>query len=447
MNRFWSGFQGIPTFKRTLALWAALFAPWVQAQGPSPAGILPSAAPSTSAEALLGQPDLATLTERVLRHNPNLQAAVLSEQQALAGITSARALPNPRIEVGQGNAQARQSGAVAGTVQSLSLSQPLDNPWMRASRVRSAQSQRGVAFHQLQMMRLQLVAEVDALAQEYFWRRDTAQVYRQDWQLLEQVRERVRVKVESGEAARYELIKADTEVINARQRFQSAEVQAQQVLLSFNRLAAGHLLGLTGIQGGLDQAVDMNALVELQDMAERRNPELAALRAQLDRARHQLDAARAQRLPGMELRYSQTQDPQVRQDTWGVQVQIPLLDQRQGPVAEAQAELARAQTLLDGRSAELRQQLLQAWKALDIARNKVAALSTGAVRMAESALQVAQAAYRFGERGILDVLDAQRILQSVRIDLLQARFELQKARIELETLSAQRLDALSTPPQ
>jgi cobalt-zinc-cadmium efflux system outer membrane protein len=56
-------------------------------------------------------------------------------------------------------------------------------------------------------------------------------------------------------------------------------------------------------------------------------------------------------------------------------------------------------------------------------------------------LQVAQSAYRFGERGILDVLDAQRVLQSVRVDLLQARFELQKARIDLELLSAQRIDS------
>jgi cobalt-zinc-cadmium efflux system outer membrane protein len=391
------------------------------------------------------QPDLVTLTQVVLRHNPGLQAAALSEQQAAAGITSARALPNPRIEVGQGNASARQPGAAAGAVNHVNLTQPFENPWLRSSRVRSAQSQRALAFHGLQQMRLHLMAEVETLAYEYFWRRDTAQVYRQDWQLLEQVRERVRVKVESGEAARYELIKADAEVINARQRHQSAEVQAQQVLLSFNRLAAGHLLGLTGIQGGLDQPVDMNALIELQDMAERRNPEIAALRAQLERARHQLDAARAQRLPGMELRYSQTQDPQVRQDIWGVQVQIPLLDQRQGPIAEAVADMNRMQALLDGRSAELRQQLLLAWKALDIARTKVSALSTGAVRLAETALQVAQAAYRFGERGILDVLDAQRILQSVRIDLLQARFELQKARIEIETLSAQRLDLAPSP--
>ncbi len=411
-----------------------------QAQMPPPMGPGPSSTDATR----LTQPDLLTLTQVVLRHNPSLQAAALTEQQALAGITSARALPNPRIEVGQGNASARQPGAVAGAVNQVNLTQPFENPWLRASRVRSAQSQRNVSFHQLQLARLYLIAEVETLAYEYFWRRDTAQVYRQDWQLLEQVRERVRVKVESGEAARYELIKADAEVINARQRHQSAEVQAQQVLLSFNRLAAGQLLGLTGIQGGLDQPVDMNALTELQDLADRRNPEIAALRAQLERARHQLESARAQRLPGMELRYSQTQDPQIRQDIWGVQVQIPLLDQRQGPIAEALADLSRAQTLLDGRSAELRQQLLQAWKALDIARTKVSALSTGAVRMAETALQVAQAAYRFGERGILDVLDAQRILQSVRIDLLQARFELQKARIEIETLSAQRIDSFSS---
>ena len=45
-----------------------------------------------------------------------------------------------------------------------------------------------------------------------------------------------------------------------------------------------------------------------------------------------------------------------------------------------------------------------------------------ALREAEAALRVAQAAYRYGERGILDVLDAQRLLQSVRSDLLDARY-------------------------
>jgi cobalt-zinc-cadmium efflux system outer membrane protein len=50
---------------------------------------------------------------------------------------------------------------------------------------------------------------------------------------------------------------------------------------------------------------------------------------------------------------------------------------------------------------------------------------------------VAEAAYRFGERGILDYLDAQRTLRSIRNELNATRFELQAARIELERLRAE----------
>jgi cobalt-zinc-cadmium efflux system outer membrane protein len=59
------------------------------------------------------------------------------------------------------------------------------------------------------------------------------------------------------------------------------------------------------------------------------------------------------------------------------------------------------------------------------------------MREAEAALRVAQAAYRYGERGILDVLDAQRVLRSVRADLIDARFQLQIGRIALEQLMGQ----------
>ena len=50
-------------------------------------------------------------------------------------------------------------------------------------------------------------------------------------------------------------------------------------------------------------------------------------------------------------------------------------------------------------------------------------------------MRVAEAAYRFGERGILEVLDAQRVLRAVRQDLLLARYELQSALIELDVLT------------
>jgi len=56
------------------------------------------------------------------------------------------------------------------------------------------------------------------------------------------------------------------------------------------------------------------------------------------------------------------------------------------------------------------------------------------LREATAAVQAAEAAYRFGERGIVEVLDAQRVLRSVRQDYLNAQFDLQAALIELERL-------------
>ena len=115
-------------------------------------------------------------------------------------------------------------------------------------------------------------------------------------------------------------------------------------------------------------------------------------------------------------------------------VQIPLLDQRQGPIAQTTAELERAQIRLQGRQNELRQQILLAWKSMEIARLRINALSQGSLRDALAALRVAEAAYRFGERGFLDVLDAQRVLRSVRADIIDARYQLQVSRVALDQL-------------
>jgi cobalt-zinc-cadmium efflux system outer membrane protein len=65
----------------------------------------------------------------------------------------------------------------------------------------------------------------------------------------------------------------------------------------------------------------------------------------------------------------------------------------------------------------------------------VNAYESGILREAESALKVAEASYRFGERGILDYLDAQRTFRMVRNELNTTRHDLRAALAELERLS------------
>ena len=61
-------------------------------------------------------------------------------------------------------------------------------------------------------------------------------------------------------------------------------------------------------------------------------------------------------------------------------------------------------------------------------------VSAAFLREAEAALRVAEAAYRFGERGILDWLDAQRTYRAARNELISARYDLATVSVEIDRL-------------
>jgi len=107
-----------------------------------------------------------------------------------------------------------------------------------------------------------------------------------------------------------------------------------------------------------------------------------------------------------------------------------------GPVAEAEAQLARARNELLAQEFALGQSLESAYQVYGIARAQVTALESGIVRKAEAALKVADAVYRFGERSFLEVVDAQRVYRAARAEVISARHELAAAWVEIERLRA-----------
>jgi cobalt-zinc-cadmium efflux system outer membrane protein len=325
-------------------------------------------------------------------------------------------------------------------VQSFGATQLIESASLRGARIDAAGALERGAGHAVAQTRNDLVAQTRLAAFEALLRQEEAEAASDALRLLEQVRERVSVRVSSGEAPRYELFKADAEIISARQRRDAALIMADKALLDLNRLAGGTLPARWRLAATLDEAGPALVLEQLIREGLERSPELAQLQSEVDRARAQLQAAQASRWPGVDLRVDHSREVDLVQNRIGVSVVVPLLDDRSGVIAQASAELARAQRRLEGRRAELRQNILLGWKSLEMSTGAVDALSRGAVREAESALRVAEAAYRFGERGILEVLDSQRVLRSVRADLLLARFQVQAARVALEQLAARYVD-------
>ena len=403
------------------------------AQGQPPSLSVPPRVPvAAEPEQLLSIADLVALAQQ---YNPGLRASLQHRDAARAGVSAASALPNPNVEFSQGRARARLPGTPADSVSGWSLSQTLESPPLRQARIDGARLGLEGRQQQVAATANELVAQVRLRAHELLLQIEAAEAASDALALLEQIRERVNTRVQSGEAPRYEIIKADAEVVNARQRVQAARLGVDQARLAIARLTAGHLPPRWRLAASLDDPRPMPDATQLEREAQARNPELAVLQAEVQRLQARLRETQAGRLPGLELRYTQVREADQQQGVVGVGLRLPLLDQRRGLIDEAAAELARSQTLLDGRRQELSLQIQSAAAALEVARLRVDALSQGALPDAEAALRVAQAAYRFGERGILDVLDAQRLLRSVRSELIDARFRLQAAATELEFLA------------
>ncbi|MFM7522633.1 MAG: TolC family protein [Betaproteobacteria bacterium] len=375
------------------------------------------------------------LVNTVLQHNAGLNAARRTVDIATASITTATAYPNPRLELNGGRGSALTPGTSSGSIVGIGVSQVIENPALRSARINSALFAEQGSQQAFATTRNELVGVVRLRANEYLLRKLQAREAAESLSLLEQTRERIKVRVETGETGKLDLIRADAEIINARQREETARLQIAQAAIALNRLAAGMLPSRWELEGNLEDTRVLPTLDQLRAEATQFNPEVRFLEAELERTQSRLQEANASVIPGIELRASQLREPDIRNDMIGLSVQIPLLDQRRGPKAEAAADRERTRGRLEGRRAELIQQLELSRRAVDIATVRVKALSEGAVRSSEAALRVAEAAYRFGERGILEVLDAQRVLRAVRQDLLLARYELQSALIELDVLT------------
>jgi len=380
------------------------------------------------------------LVKLIIQHNPTLLTSRRSLDVATAGVITAGARPNPRLEGSTGR-QAAASLTGQGTMTGIGVSQLFENPALRSARIEAAQSVERGSLQFVAATQNEVVAKIRLRAFEYLLRKEELLAATDALHLLEQIQQRVKVKVDTGEAGKYELIKADTEIINARQREQTAKLQVEQTMLNLNRLAAGKLPARWELDANLNDEIKLEPMASIELTALQANPELNVLQADVDRAQAKLSEAIASRWPGVELRYSHQREPEARQNVLSMSVQIPLVDQRTGPRAEAIADRERARTRLEGRRDELQQQLALAWRSIEVARLRIKALDEGAMVGAEAALRIAQAAYRFGERGILDVLDAERVLRSVRGDLLQARYELQASTIELDFLAGRYVNA------
>ena len=424
-----------------ISLLTALLTASAAAQTPAS---LPDA-PSTQASATLAASarpvqtiTLADAVAMATASSPRLRGAGASTTRATAAITTARAYTNPTVEVYEGRQYARPipTPGVPGLLQHYAAYQTIEIPSERRARMAVATSAVASSQFGLRGVTLSVVAEAKNAFYNVLRRREEVEHTQENLQLVQDLRRRVEVEVNVGEKGRLELTRAEAEVGRARYAVRSAQLElANSIALLRVAIAAPADANLSP-QGSLETHVSLPPLADLRAKVFATHPSLAQSQADIATAEATLKQERALRIPRPVAFAEYENQPDLRYWRAGVTVPLPLWDRRRGQIAESKAAITQNTARLDERRLELTSSLERAYEQYQLADQQVVSLESGELRAAQSAVDAAKAAYRFGERGIVEVLDAQRVLQGIRGDLVDAQFARQAALVDLEELGA-----------
>jgi cobalt-zinc-cadmium efflux system outer membrane protein len=179
------------------------------------------------------------------------------------------------------------------------------------------------------------------------------------------------------------------------------------------------------------------ALPIFDDLAARlsTHPELVRDRAQMGAAERHADAERRARwpvvTPGLTVNYGDPTLPGT-DIIFGLSFDVPVLNQRQGPIARAEAQRALAQETLAQDERRLRTELLDAYRRAEAARARLQALRDEVLPAMKEARNMTQEGFQSGRIDLLHLIDAQRAYLENQLAEVEANAAFSRALADLE---------------
>jgi cobalt-zinc-cadmium efflux system outer membrane protein len=376
---------------------------------------------------------LEQLMQIAAQENPIMNILKAQEDSARSSIKTAESFLNPEIEAGSGPTKDRNTSQDKKDNWGVTISQSLEFPNVRNARRAIAESKLQYVESNSFSTKVNLNLQIKKRFYDVIQNQEILKIAESDRDSLRDIRGRVALKVDVGDSPRYELIKADTELIAAERDAQAAKLKIFESKLYLKGLIGKSIpddFDVIGVMPNTDIKLD---IVQIRNEI-KNSPKLKQIKAASEVAENRLRLEEKLINPGVTLKAGVNQDPDLTQYRFGLSIPLPLWNQRQGQIGEATANYQEVQAQLSDQELTLTRDVESAYQRYLIAQQQVSSFETGLLTQAESVLKVVEAAYRYGERGILEYLDAQRTYRLVKKDYLTARHDYIIAILEIEQL-------------
>ena len=260
-------------------------------------------------------------------------------------------------------------------------------------------------------------------------RLEAAQAHARDVERLVDV---LRTREREGEGSRFDRLRAEQELREAQLLATSAAVDLSEALASLTAmLPPGVTVGR--IVTDVEVTPPAASVEDLAARAARTRAELRALQRSAERAGLESAAARSARRPAPALSGGlKRADDGAGRDSGGVfglSVTLPLFDTGSREAARWAAERARIDAERASIERQVRSEIARAAETLALRQQALSVETAGA---ADELTRIAEVAYREGEVGILELLDAVRAASRARTRAIELRLEARLAQIALE---------------
>jgi cobalt-zinc-cadmium efflux system outer membrane protein len=377
--------------------------------------------------------ELDRIIDLALERNPAILGARSVIEQNEGRRIEAGAYPNPTIVAQTATGAIRDpSNGDRMTEYGMTLHQTVEWPGMRAARQDAAASGLFGATVGLDEAKLNLIAEVKGLFYELLLAERTVDLLQQNLEIVQEVARIVKARVRSGEGPQFEAVKADVEVLKAKQEMTKAKNVVRVKLVGLDTLTAGALGPRYKVQGEFRSLRDR---LDPEQMAARdlsQHPTLKRQGKLVEQAELTVTKEKQARVPNVTLFGGYAREIGREAVLGGVSLPTPLWYRQQGHIATAlgtqrkeEAELIRAKN-------DLTRAINQHAREAETAQDQILVYEEGLLKQAQEALRIAQLSFRQGASSLLDVLDAQRVQRQITVDYNLARFELSLALTRFE---------------
>jgi cobalt-zinc-cadmium efflux system outer membrane protein len=314
----------------------------------------------------------------------------------------------------------------------VTVHQTVEWPGMRSARKDAAGAGLEGATVGLEVAKLNLIAEVKGLFYELLLAERTVDLLQQNFETVQEVARIVKARVRSGEGPQFESVKAEVEVLKAKQELTKAKNAVRVRLVGLDTLTAGGLGPRYKVQGDFRSLRDH---LDPEQMAARDLSQHPILKRQgklVEQAEITVSKERQSRMPNVTMFGGYAREAGREAVFGGLTVPTPIWYLQQGHIATAlgsqrkeEAELLRARN-------DLARAINQHAREAETAQEQILVYEEGLLKQAQEALRIAQLSFRQGASSLLDVLDAQRVQRQITVDYNQARFELSLALTRFE---------------